>query len=307
MNRVALIAEREFADSIRSKRFFLALAVFFALFAINLAFLSMAASVTRLSLSDLFLHNIMNTVSFLAAILGIALGFSAISGERERGTLKLVLTRPVTRDQVLAGKTLGALAVMLLAVELGYLLLLGIGAAAYNMQLSLDAALRGALATLFIVVYGMVFYAASLLFSSLASKSSQSMVAAIAFWLILVFILPVAASVVAISMAGPPPAGGGDMEYWQKVQRITQSLLGFTPDYSLGNVVNALLGSPVGVVSVSAGSGNQTVTLTPTGGGAKPIPEALAGSLPSIATLLAWLATLYGMAYVAFALRKDEK
>ncbi len=307
MNRVALIAEREFADSIRSKRFFLALAVFFALFAINLAFLSMAASVTRLSLSDLFLHNIMNTVSFLAAILGIALGFSAISGERERGTLKLVLTRPVTRDQVLAGKTLGALAVMLLAVELGYLLLLGIGAAAYNMQLSLDAALRGALATLFIVVYGMIFYAASLLFSSLASKSSQSMVTAIAFWLILVFILPVAASVVAISMAGPPPAGSSDIEYWQKVQRITQSLLGFTPDYNLGNIVNALLGSPARVVSVSAGSGNQTVTLTPTGEGAKPIPEALAGSLPSIAILLAWLTTLYGTAYVAFALRKDEK
>ncbi len=306
MNRVALIAEREFADSIRSKRFFFTLAAFFALFAVNLAFLSTAAAVAKLSISDLFLHNVMNTVSFLAGILGIALGFSAISGERERGTLKLVLARPVTRDQVLAGKTLGALAVMLLAVELGYLLLLGIGAAAYNMEVTLDTAIRGGLASLFIVVYGMVFYAASLLFSSLASKSSQSMVASIAFWLLIVFILPVAASIAAITMAGPPPAGGGGIEYWQKVQRISHSLLGFTPEYSLGSIVNALLGSPVGRVYIEV-KGNQSLTMTPIGGGAKPIPEALASTLPSVATLLSWLALLYGSAYVAFALRKDEK
>ncbi len=305
MGAVGVIAEREFADAVRSKRFLLVLLLTALVFAINLSFLSFSAKVARLSLSDLFIHNTMNNLSFLAGILGVALGFAAISGEREKGTLKLVLARPVTRAQVLLGKTIGDTALMAVALYAGYAILIGLGQALYNLTVPGDTALRGAIAVAFTLLYSLVFYAASLLFSAMARRSTQSMVAGIAFWLTLVILVPVAASVVAMSMAGQPPSTPqGQMEYWRRVQRIMAGLLGFTPDYSLNSIVNSLLGNPLNAVTVSGGG--QPLN-TPPPAGSKPIGEALAASAGSIATIAAWVAGFYGAAYAAFVSRKEEK
>lgn len=308
MGVVQVIAEREFADSVRSRRFLLVLLVTAAIFALNLSFLSFTARMASLSLSDIFVHNVLSNLSFLAGILGVALGFAAISGEREKGTLKLVLVRPVRRDHVLLGKTLGAAALILVALYAGYIVLLGLGQALYNLSLPGDSALRGGIAVAFIALYSMVFYAAALFFSALARRSSQSMVAAIAFWLVVVLLIPVAASVVAISVAGPPPASPqGQADYWQRIQEIQASITGFTPEYSVNSIVNALLGSPFQAV-VSVSTGNATSTLgPPPKAPLKPIPQALAGAGASIATLIAWFAAPYAAAYAAFVLRKEEK
>jgi ABC-2 type transport system permease protein len=46
---------------------------------------------------------------FLGAILAIAIGFNLISGEKESGSLKSLLSHPVFRDTIINGKALGGM------------------------------------------------------------------------------------------------------------------------------------------------------------------------------------------------------
>ena len=57
---------------------------------------------------------------YLVPLLALLIGFDAVAGEVERGTLPLLLTYPVSRLQILMGKFLAHLVILALAVVLGY-------------------------------------------------------------------------------------------------------------------------------------------------------------------------------------------
>ena len=57
---------------------------------------------------------------YLVPLMALLLSFDAVAGEAERGTLALILTYPVSRGQILAGKALAHLAILTLALVLGY-------------------------------------------------------------------------------------------------------------------------------------------------------------------------------------------
>src|SRR5690606_23230742 len=57
---------------------------------------------------------------YLVPLIALLMSFDAIAGEVERGTLSLLLTYPVSRAEILAGKLLAHLAILTLAVLAGY-------------------------------------------------------------------------------------------------------------------------------------------------------------------------------------------
>ena len=69
---------------------------------------------------------------FLVPLIALLLSFDAIVGEQERGTLMLLLSYPVSRWQVVAGKALGQMAILGIATLVGY------GAAAGALWLTVD-------------------------------------------------------------------------------------------------------------------------------------------------------------------------
>jgi len=71
-----------------------------------------ALSVSVASLSSLSVY--------LLPLIALMLSFPALVGELERGTLLLLLTYPVARWQIVVGKFLGHLAILMLAVCVGY-------------------------------------------------------------------------------------------------------------------------------------------------------------------------------------------
>ncbi|NIV74095.1 MAG: ABC transporter permease subunit, partial [Gammaproteobacteria bacterium] len=71
-----------------------------------------ALSVSVASLSSLSVY--------LLPLIALMLAFPALVGELERGTLLLLLTYPVARWQIVVGKFTGHLAILLLAVGVGY-------------------------------------------------------------------------------------------------------------------------------------------------------------------------------------------
>jgi len=120
MNAVLVIAAQEIRDGFRN-RWVIALTLMLAGFALSLTFLgrapggSIGASpllVTVVSLSSLSI--------FLLPLIGLMLSYDSIIGEIERGTMLLLLSYPVTRTHVMAGKFLGHMTILGFATIVGY-------------------------------------------------------------------------------------------------------------------------------------------------------------------------------------------
>ena len=127
------------------------------------------------------------------SLLALLFAYDAISGEREDGTLCLMLSNSVPRDTVLLGKYLGGISSLLLPLAvslLGGLLV---------MQLSPGISLKGAdwahIGLIFLVslLYLSLFYLLGLLLSIRTHRSSTALMLAMFLWVFLVLIFPSAA------------------------------------------------------------------------------------------------------------------
>lgn len=133
-------------------------------------------SVTVVSLTSLAVY--------LVPLLALLMSFDAVAGEVERGTLPLLLTYPVSRARVLAGKLLAHVVILGIAVTLGY------GAAALAAFATDPEATRGLPALIRLiwtsVLLGASFLGLGYLLSSLSRRPSGAAGLAIGLWLALV-------------------------------------------------------------------------------------------------------------------------
>ena len=122
------VARKDLRDAIRSWRFLALSAVFVVLFAgLSLLFVTavseqVAATDPAMSVtSDQFLFQLSQFSSTLLPLIAIAVGYAAVSRERESGTAKLLLSLPHSRRDVLFGKVAGRGATLVVPVLLGFL------------------------------------------------------------------------------------------------------------------------------------------------------------------------------------------
>jgi len=126
----------------------------------------------------------------MLSLLTILFAFSAIAGERESGTLKLMLSNSISRGQVLLGKFLGgyaSLAAPFLAAALIALLLVALSP---SMALDSGGWMRILLLTLVSLVYIAVFFFIGLAVSALARRSATAVVLLLAIWVVLALVVP---------------------------------------------------------------------------------------------------------------------
>ncbi|WP_394200088.1 ABC transporter permease [Litoreibacter albidus] len=121
---------------------------------------------------------------YLVPLVALLMSFDAVAGEVERGTLPLLLTYPVARWEVLAGKLLAHTAILVIAIVAGY------GAAAV-IAIAADPASVSGLGALWRLTWSSVLLGATFLgigyaLSSLARRSSGAAGLAIGLWLALV-------------------------------------------------------------------------------------------------------------------------
>jgi Cu-processing system permease protein len=120
MREVLIVAGKEFRDGMRN-RWILAITLAFALLAMGLAWFGAAASgavgFTRISTTIVSLASL---AVFLIPLIALMLAYDSIVGEDEQGTLLLLMTYPLSRTGLLAGKFLGHGAVLALSTVLGF-------------------------------------------------------------------------------------------------------------------------------------------------------------------------------------------
>ena len=129
-------------------------------------------------------------ISVVLSFVAILFTFDAISGERERGTLRLILSNSVPRSQILIGKFLGAL----LSIGLPFLMATLINLFLLNAasHISLEARDWGQFSVIFLIamVYTSIFIALGLLISARVNQPEISLTILLLIWVVFVVLTP---------------------------------------------------------------------------------------------------------------------
>ena len=210
-NKVLVVARKEFLDSMTSK-------VFVAMFAIFLL-LTLATTVMGINeynkqlsgyqqsqsssiggdsafFSDYPEPQVVNIVfggmieyiAIIGAILAIILGFNSISGEKKRGNLKTVLSYPLYRDNLINGKFLGKIGVLLLTLAISSFM--GVMAVVVmGIKLTLGDFFAVLIFLLISSIYLIMFFGVSMLFSVFCKNDSSSLLFSMIVWLVAVMLM----------------------------------------------------------------------------------------------------------------------
>lgn len=206
---MSVLYRKELADQFRSKRFIIVLLLIAitGIVSVYSAGMGIRQAVEQKGNEFVFLRlftlggnslpSYASFISFLGPLVGLALGFDAINGERARGTLSRLLAQPIHRDSIINGKFLAGvtvLAIMLLSIGLA---VGGLGIMLIGVPPTLEELIRILIFIFFTIVYTALWLAISMLFSLLFRQTATSALAGIALWLFLTIFVSLLAGMAA--------------------------------------------------------------------------------------------------------------
>ena len=129
-------------------------------------------------------------IGYVLSLIALLFTFDAVSGERERGTLRLMLANSVPRHTVLIGKFLGALISVSLPFTLAVLVNLLLISTSSAVHLNTEAWGRLGIMFLIALLYMCLFLALGLLISARVQRSAVSLVVLLLVWVTFVVFMP---------------------------------------------------------------------------------------------------------------------
>jgi len=160
-------------------------------------------------------------VGVVFSLLGIVLGFDALNGEKERGTLRLMLANRLRRFQVVAAKWAGGMLVLVVALAAAMLAALLIALVRAGVHWSPDDVWSLLAVGVFSLLYATVFFSLALAFSTVSSRSSVSVLGTLFAWVVLVFVVPNLSPYIAAQFARVPSIAAleRDLQYITSEER----------------------------------------------------------------------------------------
>ena len=176
ISNVITIAKKEFMDNLRNK-WIMILTILFIILTLVTSFVSGGGSLGNIEITVIGLLAI---ASMLVPIIAIMLGYNTISGEAESGSLLVVQSYPVSREEVYFGKFLGLSSVLAVSVLLGFgisgMVIEGTGG---------ETNPGGFLVFIFLtILLGLIYLSMSVCFSAILKRRSTSLYAGVGlfFW-----------------------------------------------------------------------------------------------------------------------------
>ena len=184
MNALGRLALKELRDGVRN-RWVVATILLLGGLALGLTFVGSApAGALKASALDVAVVSLATLSVYLVPLIALMISFDAIIGEVERGTALVLLSYPVARWQVVAGKFFGQLSVLALAILVGY------GVAGFVTGATSESGAAGwasyAAMAASSILLGAVFIALGMLMSALALERAMAAGLAVALWLVFV-------------------------------------------------------------------------------------------------------------------------
>ncbi|MEA2032360.1 MAG: ABC transporter permease subunit [Euryarchaeota archaeon] len=224
--RLFNVAGKEFIDHITSKKFILILALFLIISAVameqgigdyNNRLEDYKEQISQVGEEEegfhpmprkpsiLFIFQRMRgLMPFLGAILAIAMGFDLITREKERGSLKSLLSHPVYRDEIINGKAVGGILAIVFAVGIAFLILFAM-LLLFSIVPDLDEFWRIALFGAVTVLCLLTYFSIALMASTVSKDSGRALMYAFIIVLALSFAMPMIGGIVVKGVVGEPP------------------------------------------------------------------------------------------------------
>lgn len=307
MSGLIELFRKELADNFNSKRFII---LFLLVYLAGIATIYIAAQNIRSTVDDstkyIFLHLFTTSgsnvpfsfplfLSIFIPIIGIALGFDAINSERTSGNLSRLLSQPLYRDDVINGKFLAGLMIMVLLIFSIVLLVAGLGLRMIGVPPQAEEVLRLFIFILISVLYGAFWMSLAVLFSVFFRKTATSALASIAIWIFLFLFMSLIAGLIANAII--PVTQNSTVEQVSQFDTIYRMLSRISPCTLYGESIQAILMPEIGNTS-------PTMMMIGIYTGLKPTPLPLGQSLlvvwPQLVGLVALTAICFSIAYIKF-------
>ena len=184
-NVVVSIAKKEIMDNIRNKWIILVASMFAILTLVVSYFGSLGTSGWQNL--GLTISGMTELGSFLISIVAFMLGYAAIIGEIERGSMSALLSLSANRFEIVVGKWLGLGAVLCFTILVGY----GIAGLLIALNVSNVNVLEYLAFIGLTMLFGLVFLTVAICFSTIFAKRSTALGGAIFLWFLFNIILPI--------------------------------------------------------------------------------------------------------------------
>ena len=159
-------------------------------------------------------------IGYILSLIALWFTFDAFSGEREQGTLRLMLANSIPRHTVLIGKFLGALLSISIPFALAVLVNLLLISTANTVHLTTEAWGRLGIIFALALLYTSLFVALGLLVSARVQQSAVSLMILLLMWVTLVVFMPSTLASIASSFS---PAMSFD-KFWKQRNPIKEDL-----------------------------------------------------------------------------------
>src|ERR1051326_6853357 len=281
---MSVVFWKELADHFSSRRFMILLAIIvltgvWAVYASGQSIRQDAESAPAEYVFLLLLTSqsggLLSLTSFLALLgplVGIMLGFDAISGEYARGTLSRVLSQPIYRDSLINGKFLAGLATVSTLWASILLLVIGLGIVLVGFPPNPEELWR----MLIFTVIGIIYVGFWL---------------ALALWLFLAIFTPLIAQVVAGMIVQDP----NTPEEVVRQSDVASMISRISPTTLYEESVTVVLNPTARVLGAALQEQTQGILLTPLA-----LSQSLLLILPQFTTLIALVAACFTVCYIKF-------
>ncbi|MFZ7102407.1 MAG: ABC transporter permease [Peptococcaceae bacterium] len=232
-------------------------------------------------------------MSFLGPLIGLALGFDAINGEINRGSLSRLLAQPIPRDTVINGKFLaGVTIISLMVITLG-MAIGGLGIIMIGIPPTLEEILRISVFFLFTILYMSFWLALSQLSSLFFRQTATSALACIAVWLLLSVFVGLLAGIAADALF--PLNNSATVDMALKNSEVKLMLNRISPATLYDESTITLLNP--GVRTLGPITENQLIGAIP---GILPFSQSLLLIWPHLISLLALNMICFAISYIFF-------
>jgi len=233
------IARKEFADAVRAR-------ILWGIVAVIAVMTSLSAGIGVLVPSadtdpTTAIGGAAQFAGLLVPILALIAAYLAIAGERESGSLKILLGLPPSRGEVLVGKFLGRSAVVALGLTLGFAVSGVVTVAIYG-GLPMTPFLGALAAT---IGLGITYVGIAIGISAVAATRARAMTVAITAYLVLAVLWDLVPNAVHVLVTGEMP--GGVVPAWFLLVQ------GLSPTGAYNAVVQAILLGDQGAIAARIG------------------------------------------------------
>ncbi len=157
-------------------------------------------------------------VTILLSLTGLIYSYDAVSGEKEDGTLKLMLANDISRSNIIIGKILGSVTTLLIPFAVA--MIVGLFIILLNPRVGWKGADWAALGLILFaaVIYVSLFACLGILISTRHQSSSASIFTSLVVWVLLVLAIPNISPYIA-SFVRPTPS---PTKVSREISRLTQ-------------------------------------------------------------------------------------